>query len=299
MKKIYIVISTLLVLSLLWYLFLKPYDYVVSFTANTFPGTINQTIKKWNQQMVSAKPITQKTLLELSQQLKFGDSILIYDWEIIPNTDSTSRVKVRIKDLDNSLMNKIKIPFTKTILEQRSKENLIGFTKILNSHIKNFRVRISGMDELETVYCAYIPIKSTQEKKAFGMMSNYPYLTGFIKDNNLQENGIPFVEITHWDMKNDSVAYNFCYPIKKSDSLPEHKEIKFKEIKKRKTLKAIYNGNYITSDRAWYKLLDYALKNDIRVDSNPIEFFYDNPNLGGEEIKWKAEIHMPIISNTD
>lgn len=297
MKKVTISILVLLITALVWYLFLKPFDYRVSFKANTFPGAINQTIKAWDKKMQSIKPISQKDLLSLSQKLQFGDSTLIYDWKITPITDSTSKIKVRIKDLEHSLMNKIKIPFTETILEKRSKKNLLEFAKTLHNHIKKFKVKVNGVDELESVYCAYIPIKGPQQKKANGMIINFPYLTGFVEEKKLQKNGTPFVEITHWDIQNDSITYNFCYPIVYTDSLPKHKEIKYKQIDKRKVIKATYNGNYITSDCAWYRLLDYAKNNNIEVDSKPIEFFYNNPTLGGNELEWTAEIFLPIIEN--
>jgi GGDEF domain-containing protein len=45
MRKIKYFIVLILLGSLVWYLFIKPYDYLVTFKANTFPGTINQTIK--------------------------------------------------------------------------------------------------------------------------------------------------------------------------------------------------------------------------------------------------------------
>ena len=62
-----------------------------------------------------------------------------------------------------------------------------------------------------------------------------------------------------------------------------------------KALKATYNGNYITSDRAWYALLEHAERNAIKVSETPIEVFYNNPNFGGDELQWNAEIFMPLI----
>ena len=59
-------------------------------------------------------------------------------------------------------------------------------------------------------------------------------------------------------------------------------------------MKAIYNGNYITSDRAWYSLHDYANKNNIKIEENPTEIFHNNPNMGGDELKWKTEVFIPI-----
>ncbi|MEM7483681.1 MAG: GyrI-like domain-containing protein [Bacteroidota bacterium] len=293
-RKISLVLFVVLSAALIWYLFIKPTDYLVSFTVNTFPGTVNQTIKNWEKNMVVDAPLKEHGILNIEQQLRFGDSIVTYDWRIVPLTDSTSKVKVHIKDLDHSLMNKIMIPFTSTVIEKRSKKNLLDFNQYLNEHLKKFKVKIVGEDELKSTYCAYLAVKGLQSEKAFGMMRDFPFLSGFVKENGLKVNGNPFVEITKWDMVSDSIAYNFCFPILKQDSLPINKEIKYKNFESRRVLKAIYNGNYITSDRAWYKLLDYAEMNAIALEKKPIEVFQNNPNMGGNELEWIAEIYMPL-----
>lgn len=294
-RKISLVLLAVLLVLLGWYLFVKPNDYLITFKANTFPGTINQIVKTWNKRMgASGLSLEQNGLLHLKQQLQFNDTVVQYDWEIIPLTDSTSKVKVRIKDLKNSFQNKIMIPFTNTVLEKRSKRNLINFNKLLNDHIRKFKVKIAGEDELKSTFCAYLTIKSVQSEKAYSMMRDFPFLSGFLKENDMELDGSPFVEITNWDMVSDSIEYNFCFPITKSDSLPFNNEIKYKSFKGFKGLKAIYNGNYITSDRAWYKLIDYAEKNDLTITHKPVEVFHNNPNEGGDELDWIAEIYMPL-----
>ncbi|WP_435623631.1 GyrI-like domain-containing protein [Flagellimonas sp.] len=296
-RKISIGLVFVLVFLLFWYLFLKPSDYTVTFKANTFPGAINQTLKKWGKNF-SGKIIGQKDLLHIDQRLQFGDSLVDYQWIITPVTDSTSRIKVRITDKNNSLKNRILIPFTNSVIEQRSKKNLLDYRDILNNHIKKFKVSVEGEATLPASFCAYLPAKGAQAEKAFGMMRDFPYLSSFIEENNLKPIGTPFVEITEWNTVSDSISFNFCYPIQKTDSLPIHHEIKFKEYPSKKAIKAIYNGNYITSDRAWYRILTYAEKNGIPVNSNPIEIFRDNPSLGGNELEWQAEIYMPL-KNSD
>ena len=125
-------------------------------------------------------------------------------------------------------------------------------------------------------------------------MQNYSLLSTHMVENDIGLNGKPFIEIMDWDMEKDSIHYNFCYPIIKTDSLPSHKLIKYKQFNGKKALKAIYNGNYITSDRAWYALIDYANKENIEIEYRPVEIFYNNPNMGGNELSWKAEIFLPI-----
>lgn len=293
-KKIAFSIGMLLIVGLIWYLFIKPYDYLVTFKAKTFPGTINQTIKLWGGTVNGLESIEHKNLYELRQQFKFGDSTHVYDWKIEPINDSLSQVKVYVTDVEHSLKNKLAVPFFTTDFEIRTVKTVMDFNEKLNEHIKKFKVSILGEEEFKSSYCAYVTVKGTQYEKASGMMRNYPFLSTVLAKNNIELDGTPFVEITHWDKKTDSITYNFCFPIIRSENLPELVEIKYKSLVERKALKAIYNGNYITSDRAWYALLDYAKKEGIEVEERPIEIFYNNPNMGGNELNWKAEIYMPI-----
>jgi len=230
----------------------------------------------------------------LKQQFTFGDSTHVYTWKIQSLTDSTSRVKVYIKDTDHSIANKLAIPFSKTAIEKRSEATVKEFYEALNDHIDQFKVNIQGRNKTKATYVAYTPLKGAQAEKAKGMMYNYSLLTQVLLKDNVKLNGTPFVEVTHWNIKNDSIQYNFCFPIIQSDSLPDHPEIKYKQYNEQEAIKAVYNGNYITSDRAWYALKEYADRNKIDIDLTPIEVFYNNPNMGGDELQWKAEVFMPL-----
>jgi len=299
MKKVLLVLLPLLIVGLVWYLFIKPYDYVVSFRARTFPGTINQSIKLWNSTLKDAELVNQVGLTQLEQNIKFNDSTFLYRWDIAPLTDSTSKVKVYVKDLDHSIQNKITIPFYNTGFEQRTISTVKDFNEKLNEHIGKFKVKVTGKSELPSTYCAYVSVKTTQFGKAQGMMYNYPLLNTILANNGIELNGRPFLEVTKWDKETDSIQFDFCYPIIKSDSLPQHPDLKYKQFNSRNALKAVYNGNYITSDRAWYALMDFAAKNDIEVIDLAVEVFQNNPNMGGDALKWKAEIYLPLKNVND
>jgi len=297
-KKLVLAISTLLLGGLTWYLFIKPYDYTIRFNANTSPGTINQTLKFWNQTLDTIKKVEQnENLLDLTQTLTFGDSIYSYSWNIKALTDSTSKVQVNIKDLNHSFMNKIKVVFLDTDFEKRSRKTVLDFMNNLDDHIHNFKVTIEGESETPAKHVAYLPIETSQFKKAQGMMKNSSYIEQTLLKNNIQFDGPPMIEITSWNQDNDQLKYNFCYPIIPPKEFPKNTEIKYKKLSKQKAIKAIYNGNYITSDRAWYALIDYAKSKNISVEPKPIEIFYNNPNTGGDELNWKAEVYIPIIIN--
>ena len=185
-KKITLISAIIITGILVWYLILKPYDYLVSFKVKTFSGTINQTIKTWSLSLDNSSIIEQKNINNLTQKIIFNDTTYFYKWKIISLNDSTSKVKVYIKDKNHSLKNRITFPFSNTDFEKRTKNTLVDFNKKLNEHIKSFKVTIEGVSEIKPAYCAYIPIRSTQLGKAKGMMQNFNLLSSFIIKNKIQ-----------------------------------------------------------------------------------------------------------------
>ena len=167
MKKIVSIVTFVLIAGLIWYLFLKPADYIIRFNANTFPGAINQTLKLWDKSVTTAESISQQDLYNLTQQIKVGDSIHYYNWEIEALTDSTSRVIVGIKDanLGNSIFNRIQVPFSKTAFTANAERQVLDLMENLKDHTEKFRVEILGEAELPSKYLAYIPLKVTQFQK--------------------------------------------------------------------------------------------------------------------------------------
>ena len=294
MKKVITITIAIISIALFWYFFIKPQDYQIRVVAKSIPGTINQSLKAWNNSIENASIVQLEDLKHLKQTIKSEDSTHIYTWNISSINDSTSKLKVDVIDLNNSFKNKLSIPFTDTDFEKGSRKLVTEFMSYLNKHRKEFKVTMQPEEELPSTYCACVKHKTIQSKKAIAMKDSYPFLNSVLVGNGLKLNGVPFIEITDWNIDNDSLAFNFCYPILKTDSLPVIKDILYKEFKGAKSLKAIYNGNYITSDRAWYTLLDYAEKNKIKVDPKPVEFFYNNPNMGGDALYWKTEVFIPI-----
>jgi effector-binding domain-containing protein len=116
----------------------------------------------------------------------------------------------------------------------------------------------------------------------------------FLNVNHLKAGDFPFLIINTWNLNKNTINFRYCFPIKLKDSMPFHKDIKFDVLKPQKALKAIYNGNYKTSDRGWFTLHEYAKRHHVAIKNKPIEFFYHNPHNGGNELDWKTEIFMPL-----
>ena len=293
-KKIGFSVGILACVALAWYLFLKPSDYIVNFKVKTTPGTVIQSIKTWNYDVPEGRILEQHGTSEIVQERHFGDSTVTYTFQTYGVNDSVTKVSVGIKDADHSILNRLTVPFSNTLFKKRSTQNVMAFYEALDQHLKGIKIEITGIEKTPATYCAYISLNGKQDEKAMGMMQNYSYIGDVLMRNQVELNGPPFIEVTHWDLEKDSIAYNFCFPIIRSENLPISNTIKYKRLFQKDAIHAVYNGNYITSDRAWYALLAYAKQNNIEVVPNPIEVFFNNPNMGGNELEWKADIYMPL-----
>ncbi|MBC9795176.1 GyrI-like domain-containing protein [Sinomicrobium sp. FJxs] len=295
-KKTLAITASLCLPLILWYLFIKPYDYLMTFTAKTSPGTIYTGIREWGN-TENIITLENHHFSAITQQLKAGDSTLTFNWEMTSRNDSVTKVKVRVTDPEHSLRNKIAVLFTRSAIENISVNRVANFKKGLEEHLKTFRVKVNGISEIPKAFCACTTVRTRQPEKAQGMRQHYSTATDFLTTNGIRQKGVPRLEVNDWDIEDRIIRFNFCFPIQKSDSLPEGPGIFYKEIPSRKAIKATFHGDYSISDRAWFALLDYARRNHLNISAKPLEIFYSNPNTGTNPLGWKAEVFMPIDEN--
>lgn len=295
MKKFIIGLILLVVIAGIGYFFVYPYDYTVRFEAPSFPGTVNQSVKIWHQTAGTLDSQVEKgDIMDFMQEVQAGDSIHQYSWHLEPLTDSTTKVRVGIKDIDNSLANRWDVLTGGSAIEKISRRMLTEYLEGLQEHVDQFKVRIEGISEMPSTFYAYVQLESDQHGKAGGMMDHYQFMSSILLSNQVELNGPPMVIVDEWNQQTDSLKYKFAFPVVRSDQLPEHPLIQYKRIFPDRALKAVYNGNYITSDRAWYALKTYAEQQGFEVEETPVEIFYNNPTLGGDATRWKAEIFLPL-----
>jgi hypothetical protein len=294
MKKFLVILSGVVLVALLYYLFVRPFEFEVNFTAKTLPGDLIATVRHWNGALDSAKVTEIDSLSGLKQTIVWENKSYIYNWHFVVADDSTTKVNIQISEPGKSVMNKILIPFTDQAIEKDAQDIAKRFYDILKEHLEITKVKVIGEVELDSSFCACTLLKTTQTGKAYGMTKDYPLLTSFLEFYKLDADGPPMISVRQWDHNLDSLEFDFCFPIQTLDSLPSFKEIHYKKFGRIHALKAEYNGNYITSDRAWYALMHYAERNGYKATGLPIEYFYDNPNLGSNESSWKAEVFLPV-----
>ncbi len=289
-------------LILSWYLFIKPYDYQIRFTKKTSPGTLYKSAEGWGLDAENGLTLLKekKTPFQnIQQDFKLQDSLLQFNWEFNGKNDSSTAVIVRINDRKHSIATRIKNLFSDPPLKYIALSKLTDFNKNLDSHLKKFTVEIVGVEEIPEGFYAYLETECTLSQKAATMISKNSEVAGWLNDKKIAILAQPSLEVRSWDIEKDSISYRFMFPIEEVDSLPYHEKIKFKKNKPRKGLKAIFHGNYQISDRAWFALLEYSNLNGIDVEKKPIEFFFDNPMLGGNELRWKAEVFLPLTNQNE
>ncbi|WP_264565589.1 hypothetical protein [Flavobacterium sp. N3904] len=298
-NKVILSLSIILAVFLIWYLFVKENDYTITFTVKAATGTVFQGVQEWSA-IRFAKEKEKYSIVEkrnfdfIKQKMSKGKSQLEYTWEMVPVNDSVTKVNIGIKELGHSLYNKVTAPFFTTEFKEEQINKITDFKKGLEDHIKKFKVKIDGVGTSDEVYVAYISLKGVLQTKAQTMIGNDGVITSFLQTHNIKIQGRPYVEVTKWDFENETLDFNYCFPIDKNTKVIADKDVKFKMITAMKGLKATYFGNMRTSDRSWFALIDFAKKNGYVLDNKPLEHFLANPFNGGDELTWETQVIIPF-----
>ena len=294
-RKITITLGILVAIILIWYLFIKPEDYIIRLKANTAPGTAYHMAKEWkpiNSRDVEMNLKHHTPFSSLEQEVTQKGETFILKWSFTPVDNDMSLIRVGIKQVNGNILDRLLIPFKEIAAEEFGKIYLLKYKKELENHLKRFKVTVDGKSIFPGGDYAYITLKSSLKEKANDMIRYNIDMTSFLKKNGYPISARPLIEVTDWDKKNETLTYNFCFPVVKKDTFPNHPGIKFKHIEAKKAIKATFNGNYRISDRAWFALEAYAKKEKLSIEK-PLEIFYDNPNFGGNELDWRADIFIP------
>jgi effector-binding domain-containing protein len=297
-KIIKIVLALLLLGIGAWYFFIKDYNYKITFKTRQLPGIVYSNIVKWND----GKPDANKVVItlgktpfsEIQQELRSEDTILKYHWLITKEDDSTSLVTVKIKDEQHSLKQNFQTLFFKNDFVKNSISKVKQLGKDINNKAEFYKLSSVTNSQIPSFNCAYMSLESKVQDKAMTMLKNIEIVMNYLRDNDIELINHPFLEITKWDVENDSIQFNFCFPISEMSDYPKSEKVKIKKTDKKEALKIDFNGNYRDSDNAWYGIIDYAKTNNININMLPFEVYLNDPHQGGNSLEWKAEVYMQI-----
>lgn len=299
-KRTFILGSLLLLGFLIWYFFLKPYDYNVRFTVPASSGTVYNKVKDWVKFEGYATDTTSfilesKPYKQLTQKVEFITTEWLLDWNFEPKNDTLTIVKVGIRDKRFTLKNRLEIPFLETEFEKMVKYSFVKFKKRTLDFLNNqVRVTIKNDSLSPEIHLVYVKLKSLSKEKALNMMRNDYALRYYIDTVLHQPIKTPIIEVTHWDVATDSIIYNYGFPIDANDTLPESNQFFYKKIEAKPALRAMFNGNYMNSHHSWYQMYVKSVRENIPLDGSIIEVYRNNPYNGGNELEWETDVYMPL-----
>jgi effector-binding domain-containing protein len=303
MKKIYIPTAFIFLLILIGIVFLytRPSDYQAHFNVNATPDVAYYNILKWdtwnrNESNAKIDILSTKPVTDITQKVTQIDTTFIFKWEFKMLDDSMSEVRVYVSDPDRKFYNRLTLPFANTRFRKGVRDNLLDVKTRMELMLEKFHYKFTGYQHFEQRSCVYINLQSTLKGKARAMMSNVIELNQFVRQNNLELDGKPFLVFNNWNESKDSINFDFCFPIKRIEAVPEDPKIKFMTVDGMDAIKTDFYGNYGMTDITWYNLAEEAKKLGYQRNNKLIEVYFNDPHSGGNELEWKAEIYMGIES---
>lgn len=302
MKKIVVIISIIVLLALIGgisFLYTRPGDFQAHFTMKTTPDIAYYHILNldmWNRDQLNPKiDILSKTpVRNITKRVMLKDTTLILKWEFNKVNDSITLVRVFVSDPGRKLYNRLTAPLKNTAFRNSVRSNLLDIKTRMELMLETFHYEFKGYDKFEKRSCVYISFKNTPGGKAKAMMSNVSELNQFVRQNNFELDGYPFVIVHDWNELNDSVSFDFCFPISPTHAVPEHPKIKFMTVESMDAVETDFYGNYSLTDFTWYNLAEEAKRLGYRSNHKLIEVYLNDPHEGGNELEWKAEIYLGI-----
>ena len=293
-RRVYLSVAFFLVFVVgVWFLFIREFDVRFKFKARTLPDIALVTFKTWASSQGTDDVSYDFETISAIQTIKSGTEKYTINWSFDLQKDSTTIAYAAITSDGNRFKNRLGSLFSSTPIKKEGAALVNDFYNKLNEHLAKVRVKVVGKSAFDEQLCICLPVETTQLGKAGGMMKNYSYIGEIISKDELKINGNPLLEIEEWDQKEDFLKFNFCFPVEEKKDLSDSSFF-YKSFEQIDALQAVYNGNYINSDRAWYALKFHAERNDIQVEMKPLEIFYHNPNIDREEMKWRADVFLPL-----
>lgn len=306
MKKILVFLLFLVMAGLLWFVFIKKYDYEFQLQAKYGPGAVYREISQWKsfdpEKTIRISLSDSIPYKQIIQKINSGSSREVEMlWELEKQNDSITQVNVKVWSLKNNLVNRLDIlnPFKSSMYVDSLKQGLLDFKKRLNEKQDTYKIKIvdSTVTSPATECICHSSKNISLNRKAWEMMETIEFLENYVKQNDLELSGSPLVKITKWDRQKDLINFDFCFPVNLVARLQETPNIQFKKIAPSNSLEAVFNGNYRSSHLAWFDLLEEAEERGYKTSGMPLEIFHDNPQSGTEAITWKAEIYLPVLKN--
>lgn len=175
-------------------------------------------------------------------------------------------------------------------------KSLANLNKVLNYELKTFAVKSNGIvTKAETFY-----LKQTYSTKTALLYKNARIvlykINTFIKQNNIETNGKPFLIFHAYDNARDVSKVSFCVPIKYQIATSIGSDVLVDKLEAFEAVKTTLTGDYIHLGKAYLESKKYISTNNIITGKqflklellNKSRFNVAKPSL------FETEIYVPI-----
>ncbi|MGQ7947070.1 SRPBCC family protein [Flavobacterium sp. WC2509] len=246
-------------------------------------GTIQTSYTKGNDSIV--------------QKMRFNETSSDVYWSF---KDTIGGTKVTWKSVGKmDFMLKVSSFFNvgaKNTLTKVYDKSLINLGKTLDFENNSYAVKINGIvQKLETYY-----LRQSFTSKISDITRNanavFPKIIAFCKQNNIVENGRPFIIYHTYDSIKDLTKVSFCIPIKEQIFTSEGSDILAGKLVAFNALKTSLTGNYTYKNKALAETAAYKTAKNIQTGStfSYLEIFTKGKNENLSPSKWLTEIYFPI-----
>lgn len=278
-----------------WYFFLKKEDYKINLSLKYNTENLYLAARQGDFRNLELQAnIKEDPFQQLTQRYTTAEGQVILKWYFSVQGEETSQARLKVTHLENNFLKRFKLIFYTPDFQKTVLEGLKDFREKLELQEQVFRINIEGIKTIPESYCACLALTGKKEEKAFEMMKHINLLSNFVATYELETAGRPRVLITDFNKQSGKINFDFCFPLKEDQEIPEHNLIFTRKISSGPAVKAIFNGNYMNSHLAWPYLVNFAESQTLEIEYLPLEVYNSNPELGGDALNWEAEIYIPV-----
>jgi effector-binding domain-containing protein len=170
--------------------------------------------------------------------------------------------------------------------------------ELLNNHITNemkkHSVENKGIVEYGGGYYLYLTSASKFSEIDKKTKEMFPLIIRYMKKNDIQSVGKPFI-ITHkWDKENSTIMFSTCIPV--SERIATDSDVLTGFIKPQKMFKTLFKGSYNYLPEAWETAFKNLNAQNLKElpNAEPLEVYLVGPHDTPNPSKWITEILIPI-----
>ena len=235
----------------------------------------------------------------IDQELQFEDfKPSSIKWTFEPTSDNKTKVTWKMNSEEVPFMFKgfaaLSGGFDKMIGPdfERGLSKLDSITLV---EMKKYSINVDGITDHSGGYYLYSTTSCKMDEFKSKMSEMMPKLEEFVKTNNIEMAGAPFVIYHKWDVENNAVMFSSCVPTT-TRVITTESDVLTGKLDPFKALKTTLTGDYSNLKEAWDTAMKYVSDNNLELnETGPmIEAYLTDPISEPNPAKWKTVIYLAI-----